>query len=232
MISNFSITLLKRKIMNQLTLTVFAFILSLSCSVLDNVLGKEEKDPMEDLKTLAIIQLATTPPCKKGLVTNYSSWSNFGSPYIGKLIDGTNFCYSYPTGQGVGVFATFDYLEPGNYKIQIFNEIEAAGRRTIAAVLKQDIETLSSNEIFNDIEKLAIIPYDYRTPFDTLPPVCIAPRGEGQTVVCTDTVTAGNLRRSILITTYSTNTSYTITCKGSCPQFIDNKGRIVITKVN
>ncbi|WP_061249691.1 hypothetical protein [Leptospira alstonii] len=215
--------------MNRITLVVLMLILS--CQILEDPAGKKEKDPTDDLKTLAVIQLAMIPPCKQGLITNYTSWSNFGSPYIGKLTDGTNFCYSSMS-SGLGVFATFDYPEPGSYKIQIFNEKEENLRRTIAVVLKQDIETLTSTQFSDYINKLALIPYNYRTPFDTVPPVCIVARGEGQTTVCTDTATAGNLRRSAFITTLVINTNYTLICEGNCPHFIDNKGRIVITKVN
>ncbi|AXR60737.1 hypothetical protein [Leptospira mayottensis] len=222
--------------MNRITLATLLLISSLSCSVIENTIGEKKKDATDDLKVLALVQLALTSTCKSGVVTDSSVWLNsdhvnyYTSPHIGKLIDGTNFCYGESLNSGTGVYATFDYPEPGNYKIQILNEKEGAARRTIGAVLKQDIETATSTQFFDYQTKLALIPYDYRTPFDTNPPVCTATRGVGQ-VTCTDTATTGNLRRSLFLTSFSTfSGGYKITCTGNCATFPENKGRIIITK--
>lgn len=222
--------------MNRITLVLLLLISSLSCFVIENTIEKKEKDTADDLKVLTLLQLALTSTCKSGLVTDSFVWLNsshvnyYTSPYIGKLIDGTNFCYGESLNSGTGVYATFDYPEPGNYKIQILNEKEGAARRTIGAVLKQDIERVTSIQFSDYQNKLALIPYDYRTPFDTNPPVCITTRGVGQ-VICTDTAMAGSLRRSLFLTSFSTfSGGYTITCTGNCATFPENKGRIVITK--
>ncbi|EQA61904.1 hypothetical protein [Leptospira alexanderi] len=226
--------------MNQITLVAFLFISSLSCSVIENLIGKKEKNPTDDLKVMTLVQLALTPPCKSGLVTESSVWLDSGhvnfytSPHIGKLVDGTNFCYGYSQNDQSGVYATFDYPEPGNYKIQILNEKQGVTLRTIGGVFKQDIETLTSIQFFDYQDNLALIPYDYRAPFDTNPPVCVATRGVGE-ITCTDTATTGSLRRSLFLTSFNTSSGrYKITCKGvACPTTStgpENKGRIVITK--
>ncbi|RHX86802.1 hypothetical protein [Leptospira stimsonii] len=223
--------------MNQIFIIVSLLISFFSCSIIETAMGKREKDPTDDLKILGLAQIALVPPCKIGVVTESAVWLNPGhahyytSPYIGKLIDGTNFCLGYSLSDRSGVFATFDYPEPGNYKIQIFNEIEGPSRRTIGGIFKQDIETLTSIQFNNFQEKLLLIPFDYQSPFDTLPPVCVATRGIGQSV-CIDTASTENLKRSLFLTSFNTSSGgYTVTCKGSgCPTGPDNKGRIVITK--
>ncbi|UPO14683.1 hypothetical protein MY480_11825 [Leptospira borgpetersenii] len=62
--------------MNRITLVLLLLISSLSYSVIENTIGKKEKDATDDLKVLTLLRLALTSTCKSGLVTDSFVWLN------------------------------------------------------------------------------------------------------------------------------------------------------------